>query len=223
VRIVAVWLVVAACGGAPPAAVPWHGTRWVGPDPLAWPEPSCFAYSPARRAYACLGWAADNERPADIARRGGIDLVGAGSRERHLLWNGTVARRVEAPAAVHRRMRSLGFREVRARRVELSGGGWHRVGRYSYRYELHLHEGDASFEYSARLWLRCPDRREVAVALDDAVLEQGERAVLFAAPGAREVALGVQGADGGEGVEYRSLDTVVLEPASACARRRAAR
>lgn len=59
------------------------------------------------------------------------------------------------------------------------------------------------------MWLRCPDRREVEIALDDDQLEQGERAVLFAARGAGEVALGIQGADGGEGVELRTLDTMV--------------
>jgi hypothetical protein len=68
------------------------------------------------------------------------------------------------------------------------------------------------------VWLRCPDRREVEVALDDGDLEQGERAVLFAAAGARDVALSIQGADGGEGVEYWTLDTMVFDPRAVCAR-----
>jgi hypothetical protein len=209
VRHVIVWLALAACGGGANAAprYVWHGTRW--PDE-GWPEPSCFAYSEARRGYACIGWTATNE--GREARRGAVDLIGARGRERHVVWDGGGV----GGGGVDARMRALGFRSGRIDRVELSDGGWKRVGSYGYRYQVRLHEGDASFEYSASLWLRCPDRTEIEMALRDDVLEQGERAVLFAAGGAREVALAVQGADGGEGVEVRTLDTMVLEPAAVC-------
>jgi hypothetical protein len=142
-----------------------------------------------------------------------VDLVGARGRERHVVWAAGVAK---GGAEVDARMLALGFRAVRIDRIELSDGGWKRVGRYGVRYQARLHEGDASFEYGASLWLRCPDRRELEIALDDDQLEQGDRAVLFAARSAREVALGIQGADGGEGVEVRTLDTMVLEPAAVC-------
>ena len=205
-------MVLSACGGGGgQTAGPrygWHGTRW---RPASWPDVSCFAYSAARRAYACIGWAASSE--GGEAGREAVDLVRARGRERHVVWAGGVAR---AGTELDARMRGLGFGAVRIDRVELSDGGWKRVGRYGVRYQVRLHEGDATFEYSASLWLRCPNRREVEIALDDDQLEQGERAVLFAARGAREVALGIQGLDGGEGVEVRTLDTMVLEPAAVC-------
>lgn len=211
-HVIIVWLALAACGGGggqkAEARYGWHGTRW---RDASWPEASCFAYSVARRAYACIGWAATNERREGA--RGAVDLVGARGRERHVVWAGRVA---GGGAEVDARMRALGFRAARIGRVELSDGGWKRVGRYAVRYELRFHEGDASFEYSATLSLRCPDRREVEIALDDDQLEQGERAVLFVAAGAGEVALSIQGTDGGEGVEVRTLDSMVLEPAAVC-------
>ena len=44
----------------------------------------------------------------------------------------------------------------------------------------------------------------------------GQRAVLFAAEGAGVLALSIQGADGGEGFEERTLDTTIIEPAAIC-------
>jgi len=208
-----VWLALAACGGDAKASpgYGWHGTRWPHAE---WPEPSCFAYSPARRTYACIGSRATND--SGEAAAGAVDLVGARRRERHVVWH--LGGAAEDGAAVDARMRALGLRAVRIDRIELSDGSWKRAGRYAVRYQQRLHEGDASFEYSASVWLRCPDRREVEVGLDDGDLEQGERAVLFAAAGARDVALSIQGADGGEGVEYWTLDTMVFDPRAVCAR-----
>ena len=213
-RHAVVWVALAACGGGGGSGqraatqFAWHGTEW---RDAGWPEVSCFAYSAARRAYACIGWEATDE--GSEVGRGAVDLVDARGRERHVVWAGGDAR---GGAKVDARMRTLGFRAVRIDRIELSDGGWKRVGGYAVRYKARLHEGDASFEYSASLWLRCADRRELEIALDDEQLEQGERAVLFSARGAREVALGIQGADGGEGVEVQTLDTMVLEPAAVC-------
>ncbi len=213
VRHAIVWLALAACGGDANAAPAygWHRTRWAH---VRWPEPSCFAYSPARRTYACIGSRATNENGRAAA--GAVDLVGARGRERHVVWH--LGGAAEEGAAVDARMRALGLRAMRIDRTALSDGGWKRIGKYAVRYLQHLHEGDASFEYSASVWLRCPDNREVEVALDDDDLEQGERAVLFAAAGAPEFALSIQGADGGEDVEYWTLDTVVLDPRAVCAR-----
>lgn len=206
VRLVLVWLAVTSCGGDAAPVYAWHGTRWAAAD---WPEPSCFAYSPVRHAYACIGWAATGDGEA---RRGAVDLVGARSRERHVVWTDGA----RPPVALDARLRSLGFRPGRIARVELSADRWQRAGTVAVRYQWHLHEGDASFEYSASLWLRCRDGREREIALDDAELEQGERAVLFAAEGAGVLALSIQGADGGEGFEERTLDTTIIEPAAIC-------
>ena len=56
-----VWLALVGCGGGGRKAEDgfgWHGTAW---REASWPEVSCFAYSAARRAYACIGWEASDE------------------------------------------------------------------------------------------------------------------------------------------------------------------
>jgi hypothetical protein len=197
------------------------------PSPAIWasvtdrdeagPAPGCFAYSPSRRAYACVGWVApDEDENAD--ELGYVDVVGGRADapvvEQHLSWSrrrGEVSRE-----AVAQRLAALGFTGVAPQRERLPPGRWREIDGFAIRYTVRLHEGGASYEYFGQLDLRCADGRERHVEVRRRGLELGEHAAASWAPGSGTVALSVHGVDGGEGHDDHWLNTVVLDTEAIC-------
>jgi len=192
-------------------------------DPAASvPPPDCFAYAPARRAYACLGYALDPEAgpPASpIVRRATVDVLAPGAPPESHAVRASDRAPVEDAADVEHRLAVLGFGPARPDRVRLVPGRWVAAGPVRVRYDLRLHEGDASFEYVGDVVVGCPGGAEHRLDVRRRGLELGDAAWLFRAPGAETFAISVHGIDGGEGVEWHWLDTIAIDGAALCAGR----
>ena len=93
--------------------------------------------------------------------------------------------------------------------VPLPEEEWRALGGVRVRYDSGYHEGDASFEYWATLTVECGGRT-IDIELDEHVAT-GEHAIAFTAPGATRHAISITGEDGGEGVYYWTLQTVLLD------------
>lgn len=197
----------------PPVKIAWRPLLKAATRQTPW----CFAYSPARRAYACLGSAP--LEGSKNARAGYVDLIG-GTIDKPLVESYAVAgevRSLTSTAAVEGRLTALGFTAVPLEAKTLSPGEWQTAGDAAVRFDLRLHEGDASFEYFGSVTVRCPDAREIEVNVRKRGLELGEVARLFHAPGSRSVAVSVVGEDGGEDVINTWVNTVVIDIAALCA------
>jgi hypothetical protein len=212
----AIGLAASAASATPPPRTPakiaWRPLLKAAPGKVPW----CFAYSPAHRAYACLGSA-----PSEIdqnARAGYVDLIG-GHADKAVVESHGVAgavRPVVPTAAVDARIAALGFTTVPLEAATLTPGEWHPVDNAAVRFDLRLHEGDASMEYFGGVTVRCPDAREIEVNVRKRGLELGEVARLFRAPGTKTFALSVVGEDGGEDTLETWVNTVVIDTAALC-------
>jgi hypothetical protein len=214
----AIGLAASAASATPPPRVPAK---------IAWrpllkaaalgKTPWCFAYSPAHRAYACLGSAPS---PIDqSARTGYVDLIG-GLADKTVVESHAVAgsaKTIEPTTAIDARLAALGFTSVPLAATTLTPGEWTAIDDAAVRFDLRLHEGDASFEYFGGLSVRCPDDREIELNIRKRGLELGEVARLFRAPGTKTFALSVVGEDGGEGEVETWVNTVVIDTAALCA------
>ena len=191
--------------------------RW-GVAAEAWarrplPRPLCFGVTRTERAFACVGYAVDGETGA---RRGYVDVIGLGRRQPLREAIPVVGARAISPDALDARLDAHGIEPIALRRTRLSAGTWTRVGRSELLYDLQTHEGDASFEHLGDLALRCADGREVRLGARDRGLELGGEAWAFRAREGEAIAISVIGEDGGEGVVYRWVNTMVISPRALC-------
>jgi hypothetical protein len=196
-----------------PARIAWRPLLKAALGQIPW----CFAYSPAHRAYACLGSSPSEGDPN--ARAGYVDLIG-GHADKAVVESFAVAgavKSIEPTAAVDARLTALGFTAVPLAATTLTPGEWHPVDDAAVRYNVRLHEGDASIEYLGGVTVRCPDAREIEVNVRKRGLELGEVARAYHAPGTRTLALSVVGEDGGEGDIATWVNTVVIDTAAMCA------
>jgi hypothetical protein len=213
----AIGLAASAASATPPPRTPakiaWRPLLKAAPGKTPW----CFAYSPAHRAYACLGSAPSDSDQS--ARAGYVDLLG-GHATKTVVESHAVAGAVKpiAPTtAIDARLAELGFTSVPLEATTLTPDEWHPVDDAAVRLSVRLHEGDASFEYFGDVTVRCPNAREIEVNVRKRGLELGEVARLYHAPGTRTLALSVVGEDGGEDMIETWVNTVVIDTAALCA------
>jgi hypothetical protein len=185
------------------------------------PRPFCFAYSSSQRAYACLGYSVE-ESSRGLVRKGYVDVIGSLGQQKlvesHLVWRPTGVG-LESQAEVDRRLDELGFSPDIPHAARLVPGRWTMAETTGVRYELRLHEGDASFEYFGDVTVRCPNQRWIPLHVRQRHLELGKDAWLFWVPGASVIAVSIHGEDGGEDISEHWLNTVVIDTEALCAGR----
>ncbi len=206
-----------------------------------WPGPHCFAYSPRLSSYACVHLyakpAQDSSEDADVSSASmvetlagvqakgariqlGVSFVSAHGRRNHDVID-TVSPWREPPpesvAKLRERLRRRGYTEPVGYHAELPEDTWVDVGRVQLRYSVHLHEGDASFEYSGTLEIRC-DRTAPAQTIDFDPYDDlgGPFAVVASAPGTSLHAVTVEHQDGGEGYVDLSWSSWLVDEREWC-------
>jgi hypothetical protein len=171
----AIGLAASAASATPPPRTPakiaWRPLLKAAPGKTPW----CFAYSPAHRAYACLGSAPSDSDQS--ARAGYVDLLG-GHATKTVVESHAVAGAVKpiAPTtAIDARLAELGFTSVPLEATTLTPDEWHPVDDAAVRLSVRLHEGDASFEYFGDVTVRCPNAREIEVNVRKLGRRRGRR------------------------------------------------
>jgi hypothetical protein len=215
------------------------GTARPRPEAFGWDRPSCFAYSPADDAYACLafGLGADDAgtafRPMDfelwMAPAGtawsGLKAVSMVGPERttllmiahHEYGPGRAIEHFETTRAAMREAAKMGFKKP-VQQIPLPSGQWVEAGHARLRFTTTYHVGDAS-EYSiGSLQIECRGARDGTSARLVELLadRRGASAVAFVAPAARNIAVGVLHDGGGEGSGWLQTEYLHVDPRRVC-------
>lgn len=181
----------------------------------------CFGYAARTHLFACVGhdpiYNTDHIGADDQATNIRIDVVGP-SRSRSWTIAAIGSRATTPRAKVEKALSALGMRPLTTSPVAITANRWTSVGAAQLFLRVDLHEGDASFENFGDLSVRCADAKEIVIDLRAAGIELGEAAVAFPSPDGAWLAISIAGLDGGEGTYDYTLDTVVLDLATTCAR-----
>ena len=166
------------------------------------PRPLCFGYGESLRAYACVGY----KDRATRHRRQVVDVIGIADGQPSVQTLPLSKEEIDRWLAARRFVPGHSINGTR-----LVPGNWMRVDGARVRYDWRVHEGDASYENFGDMTVRCPDGREIPLGVRERGLELGEVALAFSRPDSDVIAISVAGDDGGEGIVYHWVNTLIVD------------